>query len=368
MSRKQLSGHCPVCGGEALYEKPRVVDHRMHLVFTVLSVGLWGLVWLALAIRDSGRPYLCTTCGTPAAGPLEPAPATPAASVPPTAPSESRNPVRRLADAMQVPTWALVFSSAVVLILSIAAIASLTDGARDEVTGSVGSEPAPTVPASEPAETKPLVKLEIDRPEDGSRVRGDTVTVSGTVKPRHKSKVIVAEVEASVAAGKWSVDVPLPEHGENVLTVVGSAPGWVRISIDLEVERLKTAEERAAEEAERAAKRAAEEAEYRAAATTIPYNQLEKNPYNHAGERVVYRGQIFQIQESFGTSVILLSVTDEGYGLWDDIVWVDYDGEIESAEDDIITVYGKVTGSKSYETQIGGETYVPRIRARYIDE
>jgi hypothetical protein len=51
-------------------------------------------------------------------------------------------------------------------------------------------------------------------------------------------------------------------------------------------------------------------------------------------------------------------------GLWTDHIWVDYAGEIGSVEDDIITVWGTVTGSKSYKTQIGGENYVPRMRAK----
>ena len=29
---------------------------------------------------------------------------------------------------------------------------------------------------------------------------------------------------------------------------------------------------------------------------------------------------------------------------------------------------GTVKGTKNYETQIGGETYVPRIKAKYIEE
>jgi hypothetical protein len=63
-----------------------------------------------------------------------------------------------------------------------------------------------------------------------------------------------------------------------------------------------------------------------------------------------------------------LSVTDEGYGLWDDHIWVNYSGTIESAEDDIITVYGTIDGSRSYDTQIGGSTYVPEMTAKYIEE
>ncbi len=55
-------------------------------------------------------------------------------------------------------------------------------------------------------------------------------------------------------------------------------------------------------------------------------------------------------------------------GFWSDNVWVDVVGTIKSAEDDIITVYGTVQGTKSYETQIGGETYVPQVKARYVEE
>lgn len=42
---------------------------------------------------------------------------------------------------------------------------------------------------------------------------------------------------------------------------------------------------------------------------------------------------------------MLVSVTDEGYGIWDDNVWVD----------------------KGYDTQAGGHTYVPRVEAVYVE-
>jgi len=88
----------------------------------------------------------------------------------------------------------------------------------------------------------------------------------------------------------------------------------------------------------------------------------------YKGKKVVYRGQIFQIQEDGGSTWMLLSVTDEGYGFWSDNIWVNYDGTIRGAEDDVITVYGTITGEESYETQIGGETYVPKMRAKFISE
>jgi hypothetical protein len=123
----------------------------------------------------------------------------------------------------------------------------------------------------------------------------------------------------------------------------------------------------AANVVEREERKAAREAAFREEAITIDYDQLIKNPFRYVGEKVVYTGQIFQIQEGFG-SFMLLSVTDEGYGFWSDEIWVSGFGEIESAEEDMVTVYGTVTGAEEYETQIGGSRYVPKVKAKYIDE
>jgi hypothetical protein len=65
---------------------------------------------------------------------------------------------------------------------------------------------------------------------------------------------------------------------------------------------------------------------------------------------------------------LLLSVTDEGYGYWSDEIYVSYDGEINAVEDDIITIYGRVTGVEDYETKIGGSNQVPKVKAKYIVE
>lgn len=118
---------------------------------------------------------------------------------------------------------------------------------------------------------------------------------------------------------------------------------------------------------EREERKAEKEAAFREEATSIDYDQLIKNPYRYIGEKVVYTGQIFQIQEGLG-SFMLLSVTDEGYGFWTDEIWVSGFGEIESAEEDVITVYGTVTGAEEYDTQGGGSNYVPKIKAKYVDE
>ena len=64
---------------------------------------------------------------------------------------------------------------------------------------------------------------------------------------------------------------------------------------------------------------------------------------------------------------MLLSVTDDGAGIWTDNVWINYSTNVPYVENNIITVYGTVTGTKSYTTQAGGQTYVPEVRAKYIE-
>lgn len=132
-----------------------------------------------------------------------------------------------------------------------------------------------------------------------------------------------------------------------------------------EIDRIKAAEERKAARIEAIE---AKETAFKEEATTIDYNQLIKNPEAYTGEKVVYTGQILQIQEEAGFGFMLLSVTDEGYGFWTDNIWVDFFQPIGAAEEDVITVYGKLTGSEEYETQIGGSTYVPKMNAKYVEE
>ncbi|MBL6748136.1 MAG: hypothetical protein ISP85_04030, partial [Candidatus Poseidonia sp.] len=39
-------------------------NHVLHLVLTVLTVGLWGIVWILIALGKTGG-YKCSKCGLP---------------------------------------------------------------------------------------------------------------------------------------------------------------------------------------------------------------------------------------------------------------------------------------------------------------
>jgi Glucodextranase, domain B len=244
-------------------------------------------------------------------------------------------------------------------------------GASDVAGGAGGADAGAAADGSADAAV-PSPYLELEVPDDRDVYR-DQVTLTGVVRARDGgtvsgTRVTVGGKTAPVAAGgRWRKTVTV-HAGGNTITVRAEKPGYEADESELTLTRKRSQAERAALAQRRAAEAAARKQAYFAGAKLLPYNQLEKNPDAHVGERVKFTGQIFQIQEDLGASVILLSVTDEGYGFWTDNIWVDYPGTIKGAEDDIITVYGTIEGSKSYETQIGGETYVPQMTAKYVVE
>lgn len=251
-------------------------------------------------------------------------------------------------------------------------------GSATEEQPNSGGEaaPAPEVaakPASQPVASSPAPQpaLVLSIPDDRTVYR-DRVTLTGRLSAGDGGNTKGARVEvngrpARVQDGRWTKTLTV-HAGGNEFEVTASKGGYEEDDGATTVTRKRSKAEIAQAAAARRAKQAARKQAYMAGAAFLPYNQLEKNPERHAGERVKYTGQIFQIQEDYGSSVILLSVTDEGYGFWTDNIWVDYDGTIKGAEDDIITVYGTIEGSKSYDTQIGGETYVPQMTAKYVVE
>jgi hypothetical protein len=205
----------------------------------------------------------------------------------------------------------------------------------------------------------PPLKLVVLNPASRTTtVRQPSYTLTGRTTPG--ARVTVRGTEASLSGATFTLNVPL-QQGRNVLGVradkAGFASRYTRVTI---IRRLSREEIAQKQEERRQA--------FINSATTIPYNQLIKNPDAYAGTRVKYYGEILQIQEEFGRGFMLLYVTDLGYDIWSDQVWVNYDGHVRGAQGDKLTIYGTVVGTKSYETQIGGETYVPEIDAIYIVE
>ncbi|MDE0401793.1 MAG: hypothetical protein OXL96_28700 [Candidatus Poribacteria bacterium] len=77
----------------------------------------------------------------------------------------------------------------------------------------------------------------------------------------------------------------------------------------------------------------------------------------HRGKRVYYRGRVIQVLESRGDFQLRVNVTSGDYGLWEDTVFLRYDdAPVRILEDDIVAFVGKMNGTVTYESVLGGRS------------
>jgi hypothetical protein len=66
----QTSHYCATCQRRTLHTKARI-NHVLHLVLSVLTAGVWLVVWAILGASNSAERTRCTVCGSkPGAGAL----------------------------------------------------------------------------------------------------------------------------------------------------------------------------------------------------------------------------------------------------------------------------------------------------------
>lgn len=205
----------------------------------------------------------------------------------------------------------------------------------------------------------PALTLRLEEPDsETTTVRASPVRISGVASRGATIKLNGQRLKLSGI--RFAATVGL-EQGKNSFRLEAAKKGYQSEELEFEIVRRLSA-------AEIAAKQARAREQFIAQTRNIPYSQLIKNPEAYAGTKVRYYGEILQIQESGGGGLMLLYVTDLGYDIWSDQIWVNYTGHVRGAQGDKLTVYGVVVGTRSYETQAGGETYVPEVNARYIVE
>lgn len=114
------------------------------------------------------------------------------------------------------------------------------------------------------------------------------------------------------------------------------------------------------------------ESDYKASCASISYKDIARQPDAYKGTDILFTGEVMQVQESNYSSkcILLIQVTKDQYGYWDDLVYVTYtlpDGAPRILEDDIVKFYGECEGTYTYETAMGSTNTVPRVSALYID-
>lgn len=107
--------------------------------------------------------------------------------------------------------------------------------------------------------------------------------------------------------------------------------------------------------------------EYRKYASPLDYKLVMKNPDRFAGTFVKGRGKIYQITESGWATDGGLNVRNLGYGYWDDNMRFTMSKLTDFVQDDVVSFYGKITGSHTYETTAGWNLTVPMIEIEFME-
>ena len=115
-----------------------------------------------------------------------------------------------------------------------------------------------------------------------------------------------------------------------------------------------------------------DEEDYKSLCKEITYDELARNGNNLIGEKVRIKGQIIQVSydEGIGSSEYRVATKEDEFGLWfDDVVYLFYDhsDNAKLLEDDIITIYGEISGDYTYESVGGGSITIPSIAGVYVD-
>lgn len=115
------------------------------------------------------------------------------------------------------------------------------------------------------------------------------------------------------------------------------------------------------------------EAEYKKSCKSYTYNEIARNPGDYKGKYAVFTGKVIQVQQQATSGimyyVLRVNVTKGTYS-YSDTVYVTYyalETDARILEDDIIVMYGKLNGEKTYTTVMGASVTIPYFQAQYID-
>ncbi len=98
----------------------------------------------------------------------------------------------------------------------------------------------------------------------------------------------------------------------------------------------------------------------------VTYDDLFRNNENYIGKIIYYKGEINQVIEvSQNNYALRVSVTQGDY-YWSDVIYVNNVGK-RFLDNDIINIWGKVTGLESYTAVMGNEITIPEVDALNIE-
>ena len=104
------------------------------------------------------------------------------------------------------------------------------------------------------------------------------------------------------------------------------------------------------------------------------YEDIYRYAEDHEGELAKFTGKVIQVIEDntmeFAIYEMRVNVTENEYGNYEDTIYVYYmpmEGTPRIIEGDIITLYGKLNGLKTYTSILNSSITIPYINAFYIE-
>lgn len=110
--------------------------------------------------------------------------------------------------------------------------------------------------------------------------------------------------------------------------------------------------------------------EYKSKCQTYNYKDIARNASSYYGRYAKFTGKVMQTMYEGDSAVFRVNVTKDKYGYYDDTIWVEYKprkSESKLLEDDIVNIWGMLTGEHTYETVLGASITIPSIKAEYIE-
>ena len=109
---------------------------------------------------------------------------------------------------------------------------------------------------------------------------------------------------------------------------------------------------------------------YKESCKSYSYKKIARSPKKYKGKLGKFSGKVIQVMEStlFDYTSYTLRVAVNGD--YDSVLLVTYyasPDEDHILEDDYVTLYGEIQGTKSYETVMGNEITIPYVDAEIID-
>ena len=98
------------------------------------------------------------------------------------------------------------------------------------------------------------------------------------------------------------------------------------------------------------------------------YEEIARDPDDYIGENAKFTGKVVQVIQKGNSYTLRVNITKTRWG-YDDTILVYYsakDGDSRILEDDIVTMYGFMGGTYTYETVMGNSLTVPLLFAEYI--